>query len=179
MTNKVMDVKSNKFIKVISHTKDMYVDRSHLEHASALKFTYQDLVHFFGPPIIYDGEIGRRVEWMVGEYDKNLKDNFDDYSLALDDNGNTLIATIYDSDQSIPIEENFIWYIDASVNRGFELVGEFIVSERQKGKKFISKELPEDIKRQDKDKVYKVNLTDDQKKIMEELKKINDEAKSK
>ena len=148
-------------------------NRDKIKHASALKFTFEDLVHFFGQPIIYNNPaINRRVEWALAEFDNKGNPK-------LDGNGNPIVSFIYDSDLSIPYDMNFIWYIDAWVNRGFEIVAEHIQNQKDGGKEYISKELPEDIKKQDKDKVYKVNLTSDQKKIMEELKKMNDEAKSK
>ena len=154
-------------IKVVTGTN---YNREGIKHASALKFTYEDLVHFFGQPVLYDNPaIGRSVEWALAEFDNKGNPK-------LDGNGNPIVCFIYDSDLSLPYDMNFIWYIDAWVNRGFEIVAEHIQNQRDSGKEYISKELPEDIKKQDKDKIYKVNLTGDQKKIMEELKKMNEKG---
>jgi len=163
-------------MKVVSEIKVVTgksYNRDDIKHASALKFTYDDLVHFFGQPVLYDNPvIGRSVEWALAEFDNKGNPK-------LDSNGNPIVCFIYDSDSSIAYDMNFVWYIDAWVNRGFEIVAEYIQNQRDSGKQFVSKELPEDIKKHDKDKIYKVNLTGDQKKIMEQLKKMNDEAKSK
>tara|TARA_R110002012_G_scaffold311164_2_gene520465 strand:- start:7415 stop:7984 length:570 start_codon:yes stop_codon:yes gene_type:complete len=160
-----------------------------LVHASALKFTYLDMVHFFGEPKVYDEpkfticglnkdgveecrEYNRRLEWVLGEFDNKGK-------LKLDDNGNPIVCTIYDSDSKLSVEDNFIWYVDALVSRGFEIVGEYIINERQNGKNFVSKELPKNIVKEDEDEMLKVEMTPEKKKIMKELKKKNDKAKAK
>ncbi len=171
-------------IKVIKEIDEMLWFS--LDHASGLKFTYLDMVHFFGEPRVYEDSrfivnhninneffsksYNRRVEWIVAEFNTNGKPK-------LDDNGEPVICTIYDSDASIGVEDNFIWHIDALVSRGFEIVGEHILNQRREGKIFVSKDLPEDIAKQDKDEMLKVYLSPDQKKMMKILKKNNDDAK--
>ena len=110
------------------------------------------------------------MEWVLGEFDNKGKPK-------LDDNGNPIVCTIYDSDPTLSVEDNFIWYVDALVSRGFEIVGEYIINERQNGKDFVSKELPKNIVKEDEDEMLKVEMTPKKKKIMEDLKLENDKSK--
>ena len=133
-----------------------------LQHASVMKFTYLDMVHFFGNPKIYEdvSHHNRRVEWAIGEFDLKGK-------IKTDDNGDPLIAYMYDSDLTIPVEDNFLWDIDSYVCKGFENITALIIQQRVAGKKFVSKSLPKDI--------AEVSMTPDQKKMMANLKIKNDE----
>ena len=68
-------------MKVVSEIKVVTgqdYNRDGIKHASALKFTYDDLVHFFGHPVLYDNPvIGRSVEWALAEYDNKGKPKLD------------------------------------------------------------------------------------------------------
>jgi hypothetical protein len=87
--------------------------------------TYVDLVHFFGEPMKWIGQ-DKRVEWGFREEQTGIG------------------ATIYDDNKDIPLEEVFHWAVGGSCDRSLEMIGQIFQEQMDKGKKFISKPLPED-----------------------------------
>jgi len=110
-------------IKVVNDLKT-----ADLELAAQIKFTYEDLVHFLGEPTDVVGKDDRRVEWQL-------------YEEGYGEGEEPVRATIYDSDQTMQVGQNFIWYIGGHCSRSFEIVAEYINELRMQGKDFLSKAL--------------------------------------
>ena len=95
------------------------------EKVAELCCTYVDHVHFFGEPMKWIGQ-DKRVEWGFREEQTGIG------------------ATIYDDNKDIPLEEVFHWAVGGSCDRSLEMIGQIFQEQMDKGKKFISKPLPED-----------------------------------
>jgi len=91
-----------------------------------LKFTYADMVQFFGSPVIIEDQKDRRVQWTVVEKQKD---------------GLMIYAIIHDAELDKPLAMNFAWYIENHVSRSHEIVGEYIDQKREEGLDFVSNKI--------------------------------------
>jgi len=96
------------------------IDKEGLKHGANLPMHYEDLVHFFGQPMIVVGQ-GRTYEWYLIE-ERDGEDN--------------IRAVIYDYN-----DDNFNHRIDCHCDRSFEIVAEYINIQRENGKDYITEAL--------------------------------------